>query len=71
MALAGTQKIHLQGLVPVHAHRTEEVTESEGREGPNGVGGGGGIGVGGGNGDENGVGGGNGNGGGGERRSVR
>ena len=35
----------------VHVHRTKEVTESEGREGANGVGGG--IKVGGGNGDAN------------------
>ena len=71
VALTGTQKLRLQGLVPVHAHLMEGVTESEGREGANGVGGRGGIGVGGGNRDGNGVVGGNGNGGGGERRSVR
>ena len=71
VALTGTQKVRLQGLVPVHAHLTEGVTESEGREGANGVGGRGGIGVGGGNRDRNGVVGGNGYGGGGERRSVR
>ena len=47
-----------KGPVSVHAHRTEGVTESEGREGANGDGGR--IGVGGGNGDGNGVGGGNG-----------
>ena len=47
-----------QGPVFVHAHRTEEVTESEKREEANGVGSG--IGVGGGNGDGNGVRGGNG-----------
>ena len=71
VALTGTQKLRLQGLVPVHEHLMEGVTESEGREGTSGVGGRGGIGVGGGNRDGNGVVGGNGNGGGGERRSVR
>ena len=71
VALTGTQKLRLQGLVPVHAHLTEGVKESEGREGANGVGGRGGIGVGGENRDGNGVVGGNGNSGGGERRSVR
>ena len=38
VALAGTRQLRSQGLVPVHAHRTEGVTGSEGREGPNGVG---------------------------------
>ena len=46
--------------MPVHAHRTERVPKSEGREGANGVGGE--IKVGGGNGDGNGVGGGDGGG---------
>ena len=63
VALPGPRQFHSQGLVPVHAHRTERVTVSEGREGSNEVGGG--IGVGGWNGD------GNGDGGGGERRSAR
>ena len=44
--------------MPVHAHRTEGVTGSEGREGATRVGGG--IGVVGGNGDGSGVGGGKG-----------
>ena len=57
VALASTRQLRLQGPVSVDAHRTEGVTESEGREGANGVRGG--IGVGGGNGDGNGVGGGN------------
>ena len=52
VALACTRQLCLQGPVSVHAHRTKGVTESEEREGANGVGGG--IGVGGGNGDENG-----------------
>ena len=52
--LAGTRQLHSQGPVPVHAHRTEGVTGSKGREGANGIGGG--VGVGGGNGDGNGVG---------------
>ena len=56
MALASTGQLRLQGPVSVHAHRTEEVTGSEGREGANG------IGVGDGNGDDNGVGNGNGDG---------
>ena len=60
MALADTRRLRLQGLVSVHAHYTEGVTGSEGREGVNRVGGG--IGVGGGNGNGNGVGGGNGDG---------
>ena len=54
VALAGTRQLRSQGPVSVHAHRTEGVTESEGREGANGGGGGGGIVVGGGNGDVNG-----------------
>ena len=33
MALAGTRLLRSQGLVSVHAHRTEGVTGSEGREG--------------------------------------
>ena len=48
VALASTRQLRSQGPVSVHAHRTEEVTSSEGREGANGVGGG--IGVGGGGG---------------------
>ena len=55
--LAGTRQLRSQGLVPVHAHRTEGATGSERREGANGVVGG--IQVGGGNGDGNRVGGGN------------
>ena len=60
LALAGTRQLRPQGLVPVHAHRTEGVTASEGREGAHGVGRG--TGVEGGNGDGNGVGCGNGDG---------
>ena len=60
VALAGIRQLRSQGLVPVHAHRTEGVTGSEGREGANWVEGR--IGVGGGNGDGNGVEGGNGDG---------
>ena len=52
VALASTRRPHSQGPASVQAHRTGEVTGSEGREGANGVGGG--IGVGGGNGDGNG-----------------
>ena len=52
VALASTRQPHLRGPVSVQAHRTGRVTESEGQEGANGVGGG--IGVGGGNGDGNG-----------------
>ena len=52
MALASTRQILSQGPVSIHAHRTKEVTGSEGREGANEVGGG--IGVKGGNGDVNG-----------------
>ena len=58
VALAGTRQLRSQGLGPVHAHLTEGVTRSEGREGTNGVGGE--IGVGDGNGDVHRVGGGNG-----------
>ena len=52
VALASTRHPHSQGPASVQAHRTGGVTESEGQEGANGVGGG--IGVGGGNGDGNG-----------------
>ena len=48
-ALASTRQLRSQRPVSVHAHRTDGITESEGREEANGVGGG--IGVGGGNGD--------------------
>ena len=58
VALAGTRKLHSQGQVSVHAHRTERVSASEERKGANGVGGG--IRVGSGYGDGNGVGGGKG-----------
>ena len=58
IALAGTQHFRSQGPVSVHAHCTEEVTESEGREGANGVGVG--VGVEGRKGDGNGGWGGNG-----------
>ena len=58
VALASTQQLRSQNPVYLHAHRTEGVTESKGREEANGVGGG--IGVGGGNGDGNRVGGRNG-----------
>ena len=58
MALAGTRQLRSQDSVSIHAYRTKGVAESEGREGPNGVGGG--IGVGSGNGERNRVGGGNG-----------
>ena len=51
IAVADTLQLHSQGLVPVHTHRTEEVTGSEEREGANGVEDG--IRVGGGIGDEN------------------
>ena len=57
VALARTRQLRSQGLVPVHAHRTEGVTGSEGREGSNWDGSE--IGFGAGNGDGNGVGGGN------------
>ena len=40
VALAGTQQLRSKGAVSVHAHRTEGVTESEAREGANGIGGG-------------------------------
>ena len=43
VALTGTRQLRSQGLVPVHAHRTEGVTRSEGREEANGVGGGIGV----------------------------
>ena len=56
VVLGSTRQLRSQGPVSVHAHRTEGVTESKGREGADG----GGIGVGGGNGDGNRVGGGNG-----------
>ena len=52
VALASTRQHHSQGPSSVQAHRTGGVTESEGQEGANGVGGE--IGVGGGNGDGNG-----------------
>ena len=52
VALTSTRRPHSQGPASVQAHRTGEVTGSEGQEGANGVGGG--IGVGGGNGDGNG-----------------
>ena len=52
VALASTRQPHSQGPASVQAHRTREVTGSEGQEGANGAGGG--IGVGGGNGDGNG-----------------
>ena len=58
--LAGTRQLCSQGLVPMHAHCTERVTGSEGREGSNGVRRG--IEAGGGNGEGNGGGGGNGDG---------
>ena len=48
VALASTRRPHAQGPASVQAHRTGGVTESEGQEGANGVGGG--IGVWGGNG---------------------
>ena len=56
VVLASTRQLRLQGPVFVHAHRTEGVTGSEGRERANGVGGrnGDGNGVGVGNGDVNG-----------------
>ena len=57
VALASTRQFISQGPVSVHAHRTEEVTRSEGREGANWVGDG--IEFGGGNGDGNEVRGGN------------
>ena len=46
VVLAGTRQLRSQDSVPVHAHRAEGVTGSEGREGTNG--GWDGIGVGGG-----------------------
>ena len=71
MVLASIRQLRSQSPVSVHAHRTEGVTESEGREEANEVVGG--IGVGGGNGDGNRVGHGNGdvNGGGTEREQER
>ena len=58
VARAGTRQLCSQGLVSIHAHRTEGVAGSEGRERESGSGGGGGIGDGGGtwngNGDVNG-----------------
>ena len=56
MTLMSTRQLRSQGLAPVHTHRTEGVTESEGREGANGVEGRNEDGneVGGGNGDLNG-----------------
>ena len=54
-ALASPRQLRSQSPMSVRAHRTEGVTESEGREDANGVGGA--IGVGGGNGDGNRVGG--------------
>ena len=38
VSLASTRQIHSQGPMSVHAHRTEGINGSEGREGPNGVG---------------------------------
>ena len=52
VALASTRRPHSQGPASVQAHRTGEVTGSDGQKGANGVGGG--IGVAGGNGDGNG-----------------
>ena len=52
VALASTRRPHSQGPASVQAHRTGEVTGSEGQEGANEVGGGIGVGVG--NGDGNG-----------------
>ena len=70
VALASTRQLRSKSPVSVHAHRTEGVTGSKGREGANGVGGD--IGVGGGNGDGNRIGGGNGDvNGGGERERER
>ena len=59
-ALAITRQLNSQGPVSVHAHRTEGVTGSEGREEAKRVGGGIGAGGGNGDGDGNGVGGENG-----------
>ena len=61
-----TKNTHTHKLGPVHAHRTEGVTGSKGREGTYGVGGR--VRVGGVNGDGNGVGGENGDGDGDEER---
>ena len=46
VALAGTRQLPLQGSVSVHAHRTEGVTGSKGREGANRDGNGHGTGAG-------------------------
>ena len=43
VGLAGTRQLRSQGLVPVHAYRTERVTGSEVREGSNGTGSGIGV----------------------------
>ena len=43
VVLAGTRQLRSQGLVPVHAHRTEGVTGSERQKGSNGVGSGIGV----------------------------
>ena len=40
MAHADTRQLRSEGTVSVHAHRTEGITGSEGREGANGIGGG-------------------------------
>ena len=45
VAITGIRQLRSQGLVPVHVHRTEGVTRSEGREGSNGVGNGDGAGA--------------------------
>ena len=45
VVLAGTRHFRSQGPVPRHAHCTEGVTESEGREGANDIGGGSGGGI--------------------------
>ena len=55
--IAGTRQLRSQDPVSVHAHSTEGVTESEGREGANGGGIGDGNGVGNGSGNGNGDGG--------------
>ena len=46
VVLAGTRQLSSQGLVPVHAHRTEGITGSKRLEGSNGVGSGIGVGAG-------------------------
>ena len=53
MAHADTRQLRSEGAVSVHAHRTEGITGSEGREGANGIGGGIKDGVGGGKGGVN------------------